>query len=247
MGAMVRLPGSERVASFDDLDAAETDCRCREEEARRDVNPFACGGPLCYQTSLDEGRLHDWVLDLGLEPPEPGTKAGWRTWWDKHHKSMTDLQKAKIWEALDKVRFFRVVESSSRILFMVAGAYCKYNDEYYYTEADGLTPYKAFRTREEAEVERDEMEENARDVMDMHPFQINALCQWEAWSSLSQEEAVERVKALGLPPPEPRHGKELNWEDWWDQTEMTYWQREEVWDLLDKIRFWEVIEVEVPE
>ena len=51
-----------------------------------------------------------------------------------------------------------------------------------------------------ADATRD-MEENARDVMDMHPFQIQGLCDWEAWSSLPQAEAVERVKALGLPPP----------------------------------------------
>src|SRR5262249_55264011 len=105
VGAWARLPGSERVASFGDSHDAEADCRRREEEARRGINPFACGGPLCYLTSLDEGRLRDWMLDAGLTPPEPGFKGGWRVWWDQHHEDMTDLQKAKVWEALDKVRF----------------------------------------------------------------------------------------------------------------------------------------------
>src|SRR5262245_60248717 len=107
-GAMARLPGSERVAGFDDIDEAEADCRRREEEGRQGVNPFACGGPLCYQSSLDEGRLRDWVIDAGLTPPPAGEKGGWRRWWDEHQEGMTDLQKSRVWEALDKVRFFKV-------------------------------------------------------------------------------------------------------------------------------------------
>src|SRR5262249_40751225 len=122
----------------------------------------------------------------------------------------------------------------------------RYNDEYHYTQPDGLTPYTAYRTREEAEADRAENEEFARHDMDWHPFQVNGLCDWEAWSSLPQEEAVERVKALGLPPP-PGHDDTLDWENWWDSTEMDYEQADGVWDLLDKVHFWEVIAVEVPD
>jgi len=246
VGAFARLPGAERVASFEDRASAEEDCRQREQEARKGANPFAHGGPLCYQTSLDEGRLGDWVQDAGLTPPEPGAKGGWRDWWTRIEPTMSDLQRAKVWEALDKVRFFRVVETPKRVLFVVAAPYWRYNDEYHYTQPDGLTPYTAYRTREEAEADRAENEEFARHDMDWHPFHVNGLCDWEAWSSLLQEEAVARVKALGLPPP-PGHDDTLDWENWWDSTEMDYEQADGVWDLLDKVHFWEVIEVEVPD
>jgi hypothetical protein len=250
VGAWARLPGSERVATFDTPEDAEADCRRREEEARKGRSPFACGTALCYQTSLDEGRLRDWLLDAGLEPPEAGTP--WRQWWDEAEPNMTEVQRSRVWEALDKVRFFRVAEAPSRVMFMVAAPYWHYNDEYHYTKPDGLTPYKAFRTREAAEAERERMEDGARDVMEMHPFQINGLGDWSAVSSLSQDEAAERVKALGLQPPvvAPHpysEGKEMrDWETWWDEVEMTPSQCNGVWDLLDKVRFWEVIEVEVP-
>jgi hypothetical protein len=245
-GAMARLPGAERVASFKDRAKAEADCARREEEMRHQCNPFACGGPLCYQTSLDEGRLRDWMLDVGLTPPGTDAKGGWRAWWDENHAAMSEIQRAKVWEALDLVRFFRVSESSSGVLFMVVGPYWKYSDEYYYTEPDGLTMHKAFRTREEAERERADLEEIGRDVRDMHPFQIHALCDWSAWSSLSQDEAIERVVALGLPPPTGSRSS-IDWEEWWDTTEMDGRQSDAVWDMLDKIRFWEVIEIEAPE
>jgi hypothetical protein len=244
-GCQARLPGTERMSCFDTLEEAEADCQRREAEARRGINPFACGGALCYLSSFDWGRLHDWVLDSGLSPPGPD--GDWRKWWEAQSPTLTDLQKAKIWQALDKVRFFRVARASKRIVFVVAGAYWRYNDQYYYREDNGLNPYKAFRTREAAEEEREEMEEFCRDDDDWHPFQINGLCNWERWSSLSQEEAVERVKALGLPPPGAGHRETLDWENWWEQTDMDFSQREAVWDLLDKNRAWEVIEVEMPD
>ena len=43
-----------------------------EQEAalRARANPFTCGGPaLHYQSSLDEDRLNDWLIDHGLTPP----------------------------------------------------------------------------------------------------------------------------------------------------------------------------------
>jgi hypothetical protein len=260
-----RLPGAERVAGFDDIGAADADCRRREEALRRQVNPFACGSALCYLSSLDEGRLRDWMLDAGLTPPEAEGLDAWPAWWERAAPAMTDLQRAKAWEALDRLQFFRVVESSRRVLFVVAGAYWRYNDEYYYRQSDGLdeyyyrqsdglTPYKAFRSREAAEAEQAEMEAYSRYEMDwgggsgLNPFQINGLDHWEAWSSLPQAEAVERVEALGLPPPGPgQWGDTLDWENWWDQADMTPSQRDAVWDLLDRNRFWEVIEVEVPD
>lgn len=247
-GARALLPGSQRVSCFDDAAEADTDCRRRESEARTGVNPFACGMAFCYLTSLDEGRLGDWVQDYGLTPPEqPGLEA-WRDWWDVVEPTLNELQRVKVWEALDKVRFFRVAEVPRRVLFVVAGAYWNYNDEYYYRHEDGLTPYSAYKTREEAEAERLESEDIARDTMDLSPFEMNGLCNWSEWSSLPEEEAVARVEALGLPAPAQSHRKTRDWEEWWNaHQDLDYEQEEAVWNLLDKIRFYDVVEVEFPE
>jgi hypothetical protein len=63
------------------------------------------------------------VLDAGLTPPEfqtmPSRKKGqapyvfrdWFAWWEDHVAQMTDVQRARIRQALDKVSFFEVVET----------------------------------------------------------------------------------------------------------------------------------------
>src|SRR5262245_4085326 len=111
-GQFLRLPGRTALVSFSDADEAEAECRRREEEAQAKVNPFTCDGPSLHtKTSLDEDRLHDWVLDAGLTPPRK-TKAGrnWAAWWKKVARRLTTVQRAKMWEAFDRLRFFEVVE-----------------------------------------------------------------------------------------------------------------------------------------
>jgi hypothetical protein len=62
-------------------------------------------------TSLPEGPLRDWLLDAGLTPPKwklnPVVLSGW---WDHHAEEMTELQCDKVWEALDRLRFYTVVD-----------------------------------------------------------------------------------------------------------------------------------------
>ena len=108
------------VKLFADWHRAESFRRQKEQESRAEVNPFAYRVPQqpfgepCLEdhTSFDAARFHDWLLDAGLEPPAPDAKgnANWPAWWDERAPHMTDLQKAKVWEALDKVRFYEVVE-----------------------------------------------------------------------------------------------------------------------------------------
>jgi hypothetical protein len=52
------------------------------------------------------------MLDSGLEPPGETTSdpAKWRDWFDEVRPRLTELHLAKIREALDRVRLFRVVE-----------------------------------------------------------------------------------------------------------------------------------------
>lgn len=112
-GRWLCLPGADRLATFPDRDSAEAASREAEWAVRRRANPFLCGGPLLhYQTTFDAARLFDWCLDAGLDPPgvTPDSEA-WAAWWTAEHRHLTDRQRAAVWDALDRVRFFRVAEA----------------------------------------------------------------------------------------------------------------------------------------
>ncbi|HKB06628.1 MAG TPA: hypothetical protein VKD90_30810 [Gemmataceae bacterium] len=118
----VRRPGSVGVRTFADRSEAEAAQRDAEWDLRRRVNPFRCGGPVVsYQTRFGPDRLHDWLLDAGLAPPTGPAAATWADWWDRRHPHFTDAQRAAAWEALDQVRFFRVVERPGPATLYVIG------------------------------------------------------------------------------------------------------------------------------
>ena len=44
-------------------------------------------------------------LDHGLDPPGVTPDSGlWAKWWDDHHARFSDIQRAVVWEVLDRVR-----------------------------------------------------------------------------------------------------------------------------------------------
>jgi hypothetical protein len=116
-----RLPTAEPLEHFDDFDAAEHRRRALEHAVRTGENPFRFGGAALYfQTSLDGPRLHDWLLDEGIDPPADQLRhRDWRAWWDAFAHTWTEHQLAHAWQALDKVRFFDVVEESTAEPFCV--------------------------------------------------------------------------------------------------------------------------------
>jgi hypothetical protein len=128
-----RLPTAEPLEHFDDFDAAEYRRRALEHAVRTGENPFRFGGAALYfQTSLDAPRLHDWLLDEGIDPPADQLRhRDWHAWWDAFSHTWTEHQLAHAWQAFDKVRFFDVAEEStaepfrvvSEIGFVAAGQY----------------------------------------------------------------------------------------------------------------------------
>jgi hypothetical protein len=149
-----RIPGETPVASFADRHEAQADLERREREARQGDNPFAYGGAaLCYQSSFDPPRFRDWLLDAGLDPPEPDQGGGtdWLAWWDETAPRMTDVQRARVWEGLDRVRFFDLVEQPRRTGFVVVEVNFEYNDEYNAADTEGGAVTKVFLRRELAE------------------------------------------------------------------------------------------------
>jgi hypothetical protein len=162
----VQLPGGTRLRSFPDVESARRFCAEREQEVRARANPFACGGPaLHYQTCFDAARLHDWLLDAGIEPPAagPDDSRDWRHWWERVAASLSPEQRAHCWAALDKVRFHRVLEQPSRpTVFVVVRRDWEYNDEWNYTPSDGTSPIEAYSTWEKAQKARARRERAVR-------------------------------------------------------------------------------------
>ena len=110
---------TEVVATFANYEGALADCRRREEEARWPVNPFRYGNTMFYRSSLDAPRLHDWLLDHDIEPPvrtdeRDPTPIEWEEWWSQNVGTLSDSERATVWEAMDKVRFFDVVDEPAR-------------------------------------------------------------------------------------------------------------------------------------
>jgi hypothetical protein len=99
------------VKAFTDPNAAEAFRRGLERQERANRNPFQHGQELSELTSLPEGPLRDWLLDAGLTPPKAKLNlAVLSGWWGHHEEEMTELQRDKVWEALDRLRFYTVVD-----------------------------------------------------------------------------------------------------------------------------------------
>ncbi|MBY0456065.1 MAG: hypothetical protein K2V38_01875 [Gemmataceae bacterium] len=107
-----RVPSAVPVAGFDTFDAAEDARRAFEAASRAEENPFRFGGcSVFFQSSLDGPRLHDWLMDEGIDPPASELRhADWRAWWDAFAHTWSEHQLNHAWSAFDKVRFFDVVE-----------------------------------------------------------------------------------------------------------------------------------------
>src|SRR4051812_49151074 len=110
-----RLPTAESVATFDTFDEAEEHRRALEAGARAGENPFRFGGAsVFFQSSLDGPRLHDWLMDAGIDPPASELRhRDWRAWGDAFAHTWGGDQLAHAWAGLDKVRFFDAAEAGA--------------------------------------------------------------------------------------------------------------------------------------
>ena len=165
-GEMRRRPGEVALASFDAREPADAECAKREAAFREAVNPFACGAAVHYWTHLDEPRLRDWLMDHGIDPPEPKKgKTDWAAWWKKGHKALGAEKRAAVWEVLDKVRFFAVREEPAcPVGYAVVQVNWEYNDEFYDANAEEGEVMRVFRSRERAQADCDDSNDIARDI-----------------------------------------------------------------------------------
>jgi hypothetical protein len=111
-GRFVRLGLEEGspVKAFHDRARAEALCAELERDFRSGLNLFCYGRAVDDWTSLPPGLFRDWLLDAGLSPPELEQEAEeWVRWWECESCRMSEVQREKVWEAADGVRFFAVV------------------------------------------------------------------------------------------------------------------------------------------
>jgi hypothetical protein len=166
---LIRLPGFVRLASFENEADALAECANLEEQTRRAVNPFACDGDgLHFQTSFDTDRLHDWLLDADITPPEAGEKGrDWLGWWEATRDSLSEMQWLHVWQALDRIVFHEVVSRPRKpVVYVIAQISWLYNDYSFDPRPEGGVPIKAYRSRARAEAERLALELEARDDYD---------------------------------------------------------------------------------
>jgi hypothetical protein len=162
-GAYVRLPGEAGVASFDSATDADADARAREADARRKVSPFRCGAAWAERSHLPEAVFCDFLRDVGIDPPVSGEGTDWVAWWDATAATLTDAHRDRVWEGLDKVRFYRVEERLARpVAFAVVRVLWNYNDQWYYPGDEGGEVTAAYRSRERAETECERRNTRAR-------------------------------------------------------------------------------------
>jgi hypothetical protein len=149
-------------------------------------------------------------------------------------------------------------------VYTVQTVWWDYTDEYYYRvdgkyhdsddeslafEGSRPVPVKSFLSREKAEAHRDELERKERG--DQNPFMWGGLGESLAdYTTLKAETFLDRVRALGVKPPrydKRGRGKMFEVGGWWEDVSerMTDEQRHAVWDLLDKVRFFTVVPMQV--
>jgi hypothetical protein len=160
---------------------------------------------------------------------------------------------ADSWEKLDSPCYGieeRLVEtrppSSKRPVYVVQQLHWEYNDNWYDIRTD--EPIKAFRDRDSAELHRLELEEKVRDGgYPSNPCEYaGGLAQA---SSLTEEQVVARLQEWGVPPPprttDGRAQADFYDDAWWLGLRERLSRRQffDVWDLFDKVRFYEVVEI----
>jgi hypothetical protein len=114
---------------FSDRTRADAHCAALHRRARKKTLPFEHGVPfhharalpsLAAYTSMPTEDFLRWLSELGLQPPDlppAGTDqaaqfsyGAWCSWWYENAKVWPPALFHRLWDALDRVALFEVVE-----------------------------------------------------------------------------------------------------------------------------------------
>src|SRR5436305_1305447 len=137
---------------------------------------------------------------------------------------------------------------NAKTVYVVQEMNWDYNDEYHCPAGEGQ-PVKAFRDRARAEAYRHELER-------MPNVQGCLSCLFSyagAWdfedpllrvTSLSEADLLERLRAADLPAPE---GPPFGWQAWYEATwsRLAPDERHRLYDLFDRARFYQIVEMDL--
>ncbi|MGL4552895.1 MAG: hypothetical protein ACRC33_17095 [Gemmataceae bacterium] len=117
----------------------------------------------------------------------------------------------------------------------------EYGDDFYHRSESADAPLRSFLDQAKAEAYRRELEWNHIREHGVNPFgYIDAAL--EARTSLPPEQLYDRLRRAGMAfdPARPEHS------DLWRQYDaMPDEGRRQVWDVIDRIRFYELVEMAV--
>jgi|GEM_PF-7001072 len=111
-GGPVQVP----EAVFLDRHLAQHDRMLRESAARELLNPFwFSSGYLPDLTTVSERTFREQLAGLGLPAPaesllQAAGSIDWIAWWDRKSPYWSAEQRAGVWNMLDKVQLFDVIE-----------------------------------------------------------------------------------------------------------------------------------------
>jgi len=142
---------------------------------------------------------------------------------------------------------------TAEVVYIVQEFQWEYNDEWFDLEGD--TPIRAFVDRDMAEAYQQRREAEARaSFAQSGPRRANFPSFFGGFprmSTLSEAAFQGRLQALGLPlPPEMPDGDDIAMDlsdDWWEAVwaAVTPDLEEAFWGLFDRLRFYEIVAVEV--
>jgi hypothetical protein len=131
-------------------------------------------------------------------------------------------QRAVVWKALDRLRFYEVVERPKRpVVYVVVHVGWHYTDQDFVAEPEGGKPWQVFSNRADAEAECDGSNDIARDCW------VDNLA--EADETLDLVERMKRKSDPFGPPPKIDRKR-------WGAVGQ---------DRLEDVSFYEVVEVEL--
>jgi hypothetical protein len=197
---LFRLPGVVRLRSFDTEAEALAERDRLEEEARRRVNPFQCGGVhLRHQTSFAEPVLYDWLVDADINPPDRGEKGyDWVAWWPTVKDSLNEEQWRHVWKALDRLNFHEVIVRPRRpVVYVIGQIGWRYNDQGFDPAPEGSKPLRAYRSRERAEAECKEENLTAYCALDIGDDGVDRNDEeYEMWDRVQRASPFENAEEV---------------------------------------------------